>query len=169
MIDVIIVGAGPIGLACGIEAKKRGLNALIIEKGLLVNSIITPKTWPFFYLDRLEIGDIPYFYNPKPTRASAGILSSCHFNLGVKYQALWRSGTFWKTPKGLSLKRLKQLKKQNIVLSTGFYDLPYLLNVPGRFAQSVALLASLILLRNGLIVGVQFCSWRCIENLSQRR
>ena len=39
MRDVIIIGAGPIGLACGIEAKKRGLNYLIIDKGTLVNSI----------------------------------------------------------------------------------------------------------------------------------
>ena len=74
MKDLIIIGAGPIGLACGIEAKKKGLDYTIIEKGVLVNSIYNyPQNMTFFSTsDRLEIGDVPFISNnPKPTRAEA--------------------------------------------------------------------------------------------------
>jgi thioredoxin reductase (NADPH) len=72
--DVIIIGAGPIGLACGIEAKKAGLSYLIIEKGCLVNSLYHyPKNMTFFSTsERLEIGSVPFISNnPKPTRPEA--------------------------------------------------------------------------------------------------
>ena len=72
--DTIIIGAGPIGLACGIEAKKRGLSYLIIEKGCLVNSIFNyPMNMTFFSTsDKIEIGDIPFVsINNKPTREEA--------------------------------------------------------------------------------------------------
>lgn len=74
MEDLIIIGAGPIGLACGIEAEKKGLSYTIIEKGMLVNSIYHyPQNMTFFSTsDRLEIGEIPFIsHNPKPTRAEA--------------------------------------------------------------------------------------------------
>src|SRR4051812_17107709 len=73
-LDIIIIGAGPIGLACGIEAKKAGLTYVIIEKGCLVNSIYNyPLNMTFFSTsDRLEIGNIPFVsHGPKPTRAEA--------------------------------------------------------------------------------------------------
>ena len=72
MKDVIIIGAGPIGLACGIAAQKRQLDYLILEKGVLVNSLYHyPQNMTFFSTsDRLEIGEIPFIsHNPKPTRA----------------------------------------------------------------------------------------------------
>jgi len=72
--DVIIIGAGPIGLACGIEAKKAGLNYLIIEKGCLVNSLYHyPLNMTFFSTsERLEIGDVPFIsHGPKPNRAES--------------------------------------------------------------------------------------------------
>ena len=74
MFDIIIVGAGPIGLACSIEAKKRGLKSLILEKGVLVNSIYNyPQNMTFFSTsDKLEIGEVPFIsQNPKPTRPEA--------------------------------------------------------------------------------------------------
>ena len=62
-VDVCIIGAGPIGLCCGIEAKKANLSYLIIDKGCLVNSLYNyPKNMTFFSTsDRLEIGDVPHF------------------------------------------------------------------------------------------------------------
>src|SRR5579859_5195669 len=72
--DLIIIGAGPIGLACAIEAKKAGLNYLIIEKGCLVNSLYRyPMNMTFFSTsERLEIGEVPFISNnPKPTRPEA--------------------------------------------------------------------------------------------------
>ena len=143
MKDVVIIGAGPIGLACGIEAKKRGLNALIIEKGLLVNSIYNyPQNMTFFSTsDRLEIGDIPFIsHNPKPTRAEAleyyrRVTSTWALNIKL-YEGVER---FEKTSKGFVVKTSKATyEAKNIVLSTGFYDLPYLLNVPGEDLPKVS-------------------------------
>ena len=73
MKDVIIIGAGPIGLACGIDAKKRALDYLILDKGVLVNSLYHyPQNMTFFSTsDRLEIGKSHLFTCPKPTRAEA--------------------------------------------------------------------------------------------------
>ena len=72
--DLIIIGAGPIGLACGIEAQKAGLTYMILEKGCLVNSLYHyPSNMTFFSTsDRLEIGEVPFISNnPKPTRPEA--------------------------------------------------------------------------------------------------
>ena len=89
--DVIIIGAGPIGLACGIEAKKAGLNYLVIEKGCLVNSLYHyPLNMTFFSTsERLEIGDVPFIsHGPKPNRAESleyyrRVCSSWNLNLEV--------------------------------------------------------------------------------------
>src|SRR4026209_1714049 len=72
--DIIIIGGGPIGLACGLEAKKAGLTYLILEKGTLVNSLYNyPVNMTFFSTsERLEIGGIPFVSNnAKPTRNEA--------------------------------------------------------------------------------------------------
>ena len=143
MKDVIIVGAGPIGLACGIEARKLGLDALILEKGMLVNSIYNyPQNMTFFSTsDRLEIGDVPFIsHNPKPTRAEAleyyrrvtqNWKLDIHLYEGV--ERVQKNTTVFnvKTTKG-------DYQAKNIVLSTGFYDLPYLLNVPGEGLPKVS-------------------------------
>src|SRR5262245_18078915 len=74
MLDILIIGAGPIGLACGIEASNAGLDYLIVEKGCLVNSLYNyPHNMMFFSTsDRLEIGDVPFIsHSPKPNRAEA--------------------------------------------------------------------------------------------------
>src|SRR6478736_4736504 len=74
LLDVLIVGGGPIGLACALEAKKTGLDYLILEKGVLVNSLYHyPANMTFFSTsERIEIGDVPFVSNnAKPTRAEA--------------------------------------------------------------------------------------------------
>src|SRR6266404_6559004 len=71
---IIIIGGGPIGLACALEAQKAGLDYLILEKGCLVNSLYNyPVNMTFFSTsERLEIGEIPFVSNnPKPTRPEA--------------------------------------------------------------------------------------------------
>ena len=73
-LDIIIIGGGPIGLACALEAKKANLSYLILEKGALVNSLFNyPVNMTFFSTsERLEIGGIPFVSNnPKPTRSEA--------------------------------------------------------------------------------------------------
>src|ERR1700761_2158502 len=72
--DIIIVGGGPIGIACGLEAKKAGRSYLILEKGCLVNSLYNyPANMTFFSTsERIEIGGVPFVSNNvKPVRAEA--------------------------------------------------------------------------------------------------
>ncbi|MEQ8339094.1 MAG: YpdA family putative bacillithiol disulfide reductase, partial [Cyclobacteriaceae bacterium] len=135
--DVLIIGAGPIGLACGIEATKAGLSHTIIDKGCLVNSIYNyPKNMTFFSTsDRLEIGDVPFIsHNPKPVRAEAleyfrrvAMSWKLNVNLYEQVEGIEKKDGFYEvnTTKGT-------YEAQNIIIATGFYDLPYKLNVPGE-------------------------------------
>ncbi len=136
-LDVIIIGAGPIGIACGIEAKKRGLDYLVLDKGPLVNSLYRyPLNMTFFSTaEKLEIGDVPFIsHGNKPTRTEAleyyrRVVKQWGINLklytpveGIKKS----SDHFEVAAKG------KKYNSKNIVIATGFYDLPYRLNVPGE-------------------------------------
>ncbi len=137
MIDVLIIGAGPIGLACGIEAKKKGLNYLIIDKGCLVNSIYNyPLNMTFFSTsDKLEIGDVPFIsHGNKPNRFEAleyyrRVASSQELEIKLyeKVETIKKKqGHFVITSNKTNY------KAKAIVLSTGFYDYPYMMNVPGE-------------------------------------
>ncbi|HIX54506.1 MAG TPA: YpdA family putative bacillithiol disulfide reductase [Candidatus Sphingobacterium stercoripullorum] len=140
--DVLIVGAGPIGLACGLAAQKRGLSYRIIEKGCLVNSLYNyPDTMTFFSSsDRLEIGDIPFVTTlPKPKRAEALEYYrriQDKFDLTVqlfeKVIDIKKEGPIFsvKTNKG-------SYQSKQVVIATGFYDLPVMLNVPGEDLEKV--------------------------------
>lgn len=136
--DLIIIGAGPIGLACGIEAKKAGLSYLIIDKGCLVNSIYNyPLNMTFFSTsDRLEIGDVPFIsHGNKPNRFEAleyyrRVASSHELYLKlyerVEHVKKEDSGKFEvQTSRGI-------YNAKAIVLATGFYDYPYMMNIPGE-------------------------------------
>lgn len=135
--DVIIIGAGPIGLACGIEAKKAGLKYLIVEKGCLVNSLYHyPFNMTFFSTsEKLEIGGVPFIsHGPKPNRAEAleyyrRVCLSWELNVQL-YEAVDKvektNGSFKITT------RKDSYASKSLVLALGFYDLPYLLNVPGE-------------------------------------
>lgn len=135
--DVVIVGAGPIGLACGIEAKKAGLSYVIIDKGCLVNSIYHyPHNMTFFSTsDRLEIGDVPFIsHGPKPNRNEAleyyrRVCSS--WNLTVKlYEQVTAIHTHIQFHRVSTSKA--DYRAKSVIIALGFYDLPYLLNVPGE-------------------------------------
>mgnify|MGYP005988645269 FL=1 len=143
MKDLIIIGAGPIGLACGIEAKKNKLDYLILDKGMLVNSLYHyPQNMTFFSTsDRLEIGGIPFIsHNPKPTRAEAleyyrRVTAAWELNMKL-YEGVDR---FEKTTEGFIVHTPKgSYATKNIVMATGFYDLPYLLNVKGENLPKVS-------------------------------
>lgn len=136
VLDVLIIGAGPIGLACGIEAKKSNLSYQILEKGCLVNSLYNyPMNMTFFSTsEKLEIGGVPFIsHNNKPTRAEAleyyrRVTTSWELNLnlyeGVK--EVKKEEHF----EIISEKETYQAK--NLIIATGFYDLPFLLKVPGE-------------------------------------
>lgn len=135
--DVIIIGAGPIGLACGIEAKKAGLRYLIIDKGCLVNSLYNyPLNMTFFSTsERLEIGEVPFIsHQPKPNRFEA-------LEYYRRVAMTWKLDIKLYEPV-LSLNRIddhfvvtssKEIYKTDaVVLALGFYDLPFMLNIPGE-------------------------------------
>ncbi len=135
--DVVIIGAGPIGLACGIEAKKSGLRYTIIDKGCLVNSIYHyPLNMTFFSTsDRLEIGDVPFIsHGPKPNRAEAleyyrRVCSSWKLDVKLyeEVKEIRSDGNhhFITTEKG-------DYNTNAVIIALGFYDLPYLLHIPGE-------------------------------------
>jgi thioredoxin reductase (NADPH) len=135
--DVLIIGAGPIGLACGISCSKAGLTYLIVDKGPLVNSLYNyPLNMTFFSTsDRLEIGNVPFIsHSPKPTRAEALEYYrrvSLHWKLNL---ALYETVDFVQTENVsfVVTSSKKQYKAKHIVIATGFYDIPNLMNVPGE-------------------------------------
>ena len=137
MLDVIIIGGGPIGLACGIEAEKKGLSYLILDKGTLVNSLYHyPMNMTFFSTsDKLEIGNIPFIsHNAKPTRSEAleyyrRVASHWKLNLNLYEEVTYihpSQNTFELTTSKTSY------KAAHLIIATGFYDRPFLLGVPGE-------------------------------------
>ncbi len=135
--DVVIIGGGPIGLAGGIEAKKAGLRFLILEKGALVNSLYNyPVNMTFFSTsERLEIGGVPFVSNnSKPTRAEAleyyrRIVTSFHLPVHL-FEKVFRVK---KNEHSFSITTSKsQYQAGNIIIATGFYDIPYLLHIKGE-------------------------------------
>ena len=137
MFDLIIIGGGPIGLACGIEAKKAGLDYLIVEKGCLVNSLYHyPLNMTFFSTsDRLEIGNVPFIsHGPKPNRMEAleysrRVCASHALNIRLyeKVEVIRKADKVFQVHTSKS-----EYRSKAVVLALGFYDLPYLLNVPGE-------------------------------------
>ena len=156
--DVVIIGAGPIGLACAIACSKRKLTYVVIEKGALVNSLFNyPLNMTFFSTsERLEIGDVPFIsHNPKPTRDEAleyyrRVALHWRVNLRlfervlsvtpsesekVKEEVRSLAPNFAPLPSSspFIIKTDKSTYNAgNIVISTGFYDIPNLLNIPGE-------------------------------------
>lgn len=136
-LDVLIIGGGPIGLACGIEAKKAGLSYLIVEKGCLVNSLYNyPQNMTFFSTsERLEIGGVPFVSNnPKPVRAEA---LEYYRRIALKFELkLHLFETVEKVSKAgadFEIRTSKtEYKAKNVIVATGFYDIPNKMNIPGE-------------------------------------
>ena len=136
-LDILIIGGGPIGLACALEAQKAQLEYVVIEKGALVNSLYHyPANMTFFSTsERLEIGGIPFVStNAKPTRSEAleyyrrvAESGKLRLNLYEEVTDVIRQEIGFQviTNKSTYLAR-------NIVLATGFYDIPVYLNIEGR-------------------------------------
>lgn len=134
--DVIIIGGGPTGINCGIAAEAAHLDYVILEKGVLVNSIFHfPANMTFFSTSKnLEIADTPFIsHNEKPTRQEAleyyrRLLESNDLNIHFREKAISVEGenTYTvKTNKG-------SYATKNIIIATGFYDHPIMMNVPGE-------------------------------------
>lgn len=140
--DLIIIGGGPIGLACGIEARKAGLSYLILEKGALCNSIYNyPVNMTFFSTsDRLELGGIPFMsVGAKPTRTEAlEYYRRIYFYFQLKVNLYEQVERIQKEAEIFRIKTSKDsYQSRNVVLATGFYDLPNLMDVPGEALPKV--------------------------------
>jgi len=141
-LDVVIVGAGPTGLACGIELKRRGVNAVLIEKGCVTNSLYHYPTNMVFFTtpELLEIGDIPMTsLNEKPNRTEALKYYrrvADHYKLDIhQYEKVdniaGADGAFAvHTTDRHGCRHTYAVRK--LILATGYYDVPNLLNVPGE-------------------------------------
>jgi len=139
--DVIVIGAGPTGLACAIEAQKVGLKVISIDKGCLVNSIFHyPANMIFFTTpELLEIGDIPFSSaNPKPNRLEALEYYrkvAEHYKLDVRqYQRVETVTGQDKSFRITTCDRLGQVYDygcRKVIVSTGYYDRANLLRIPG--------------------------------------
>jgi thioredoxin reductase (NADPH) len=140
--DLIIIGGGPIGLTCALEAKKKGISYLVIEKGCLVNSLYNyPINMTFFSTsEKLEIGGIPFVSNNiKPTRPEAleyyrrvATSNNLLIHLQEKVMDVQSEGDKYlvKTSKN-------SYSAKYIIIATGFYDIPVLMNIPGESLPKV--------------------------------
>lgn len=137
MLDLLIIGGGPVGIATALEAKKKNLNYLVVEKGTLVNSIFNFPTYMRFFStsEKLEIDNIPFpSLNPKPTRHEGleyyrKIASNYQLNIQLfeEVTKVEKENDHYKVTTSKATYQAK-----NICIATGFYGIPHLLEIPGE-------------------------------------
>ena len=139
--DIIIIGAGPIGLNCALEAEKEGLTYLIIEKGTIVNSLYNYPLYMKFFstADKLEIAEIPFISTaPKPGRQEAleyyqGIARQKKVNINLYEEVLKiENDNYFKISTSKN-----NYEAKNVIIATGFYDIPNKMNVKGEDLSKV--------------------------------
>lgn len=137
MLELLIIGGGPIGLACALEAEKNKIPYLIIEKGTIVNSLYHYPLYMRFFstAEKLEIDEIPFITaTPKPGRQEAleyyqGITrqKKIKIHLYEEVTAIDKKGNFFEIK---TTKSFYQAKR--VIIATGFYDIPQMLHIPGE-------------------------------------
>lgn len=141
--EVVIIGGGPIGLACALEAEKHKLSYVVLEKGCIVNSLFHyPANMTFFSTSELlEIGQIPFMsINPKPTRPEAleyyrRVATSNHLNVHLFEKA---ETIITREDKNYTVRTSKaDYVAKYVIIATGFYDIPNRLNIPGEELSKV--------------------------------
>jgi thioredoxin reductase (NADPH) len=145
--DLLVIGAGPTGLACAIEAQKAGFHVVLVDKGCVCNSLFHyPAHMTFFTTpELLEIGDIPFpSPNPKPSRNEAlqyYRLVAAYYKLDVRqYQTVVRvSGVdeSFTVQTEDRFGRPGSLSARKLAISTGYYDLPNYMQIPGEDLSKV--------------------------------
>jgi thioredoxin reductase (NADPH) len=142
--DLIIIGGGPIGLACGIAAQRAGLSLLILEKGALTNSLFNYPLYMTFFstAERLEIGDIPFnCLSPKPGRHEALEYYrniQRHFKLNIQFYELAEQVAKTADSQFAVTSNKAGYTAANVIIATGFYDIPLYMDVPGEHLPNVS-------------------------------
>ena len=150
--DLIVIGGGPAGLSAAIEAKKKNLNVLVLDKGAIVNSIqkFPPSMIFFSTVELLEIGGVPFIAgSPRPTRAEAvNYYARVARSYGIEFKGNSRVISVQKISNGrtgftLEVKnemtsQLSFLTADKVVVATGFFDNPNMLGVPGEGLPNVS-------------------------------
>lgn len=142
--DVAIIGGGPIGLACAVEASRAGLSYVVLEKGVLVNAIYHfPTNMTFFSTSALlEIGEVPFVsIHDKPQRQEAleyyrRVVEKYRLNLHL-YEEVLEVHSSSNDKFEITTSRSQYLA-QHVIVATGFYDQPNLLNIPGETLTKVS-------------------------------
>ncbi|RYZ47630.1 MAG: FAD-binding protein, partial [Sphingobacteriales bacterium] len=143
VLDLIIIGGGPIGLACGIAAQQKGLNYVILEKGVVVNSIYNYPLYMTFFstAERLEIGNVPFTcIAPKPGRQDAvAYYHNVTRNFGLRIQLYEKVNQVSKADDDTFsvVSDKKSYVAKHVIIATGFYDIPVTLDVPGETLPKV--------------------------------
>lgn len=140
--DIIIIGGGPIGIACALEAQKNNLSYLIIEKGTIANSIYRYPLYMRFFstADRLEIDGIPFITtSPKPGRQDAleyyqGITRQREINIHLYEKVLLVNKD---TDQFFVTTTKSSYVSKNVIVATGFYDIPNKIGIPGEDLEKV--------------------------------
>lgn len=135
--DVIIIGGGPIGMACAIAAQNKGLDYLVLEKGALVNSIFNYPLYMTFFstAEKLEIGNLPFnCIAPKPGRQEAlEYYRNVHRHFSLNIHMSEKVEQIEKNNGNFNITTDKEsYTAKNVVIATGFYDLPVYMDVPGE-------------------------------------
>ena len=147
IVDLLVIGAGPTGLACAIEAQRAGFTALLVDKGCLCNSLFHyPSNMTFFTTpELLEIGNMPFSSpNQKPNRNEALEYYrkvAEHYQLNIRqYENVERvdgsDGNFTVHTTD-RFGRIAQIRARKLVVATGYYDLPNYLGIPGEGLSKV--------------------------------
>lgn len=146
--DVLVIGAGPTGLACAIDAQNEGLGVVLVDKGCLCNSLFHyPAHMTFFTTpELLEIGNMPFSSpNQKPTRSEALEYYrkvADHYSLDIRQyhrvDGVSGSDGDFRVHVTDRFGRVSQLRARKLIVSTGYYDLPNYLQVPGEELSKVA-------------------------------
>ena len=141
--QVVIIGGGPIGIACALEAEKKGLSYVILEKGCLVNSLYHyPTNMTFFSTsEKLELDNIPFISNnPKPGKREAleyyrRIVTNNEVNIHL-FEKVVDIKSENDVHTVVSTKT--EYQTENVIIATGFYDIPNYLGIPGEELPKVS-------------------------------
>lgn len=147
--DVIVIGGGPTGLACAIEAQRAGFSHLVIEKGCVVNSLFHYPTQLVFFTtpELLEIGDLPFVCErEKPNRQEAlkyyrRVVDT--YKLNVKqYERVFdisgSDGDFRVETELVMTGERRSFRAKKIVIAIGYFDRPNLIGIPGEDLPKVS-------------------------------